>query len=280
MTMAQRLRSYKQISSYAEQLYREKQYKTAAEYLEDALKKFFRYDYDVIWDLIILYGHTGSYERICDLLELGLKKGYWYPIFQGFKKLRNKKRFKKIISDSSRLKAMSQQKAKSKFYVHKPLKYSKNKKYPLFIVLHGANSSIRREKRYWRSKKLYKNYILAFMQSSQVRSSKTFGWHDLNLACVEVTNSYCKIITRYPVDIDRIVIAGFSQGASVALEIIIKNLIPAAGFVFCCPGAYQESDHREIGGKKRRRVCGVVIVGEDEISLTSFTQLIKTLMKC
>ncbi len=72
-----------------------------------------------------------------------------------------------------------------------------------------------------------------------------------------------EIVTRYPVDGDRIVLAGFSQGALMALDCGFRTLSPLRGIVVMSGGLYEE-EAPDLSARRDQRVL-IVHGTEDEV---------------
>jgi len=233
--------NYEKMKKKVVKLVRSQKYEAAIAMYEDGLQQFPDRFYDITFSLAQLYMRSGQPGKSLDIFEEGLKKKIMYPIWTKAPYWNplsdhDSGRFKKILAENTRLQAEKTAKAKPEFNVILPAKYSPEKKYPLIIVLHGWNESMKSTERYWQSKGVNKNFLLVLAQSSQSVSPHTFGWDDNRLGKKGIKEIFEKIIAEYPVDNDHIIIAGFSQGGMLAMEIAVNQIVPAVGFVVLHPG--------------------------------------------
>ncbi|MCP4213820.1 MAG: hypothetical protein GY765_04140 [bacterium] len=164
------------------------------------------------------------------------------------------------MNEQLRLKA--QKTAKPDLPVTTPKDYDKNKKYPLFIALHGGGSNIKQFKPRWNSEKLGREFIIAYVQSSQMVSMTGFAWSDLEIAKKEVADAYARVIKEYPVKTDEIIIGGFSSGGYASLGIALANAVPATGFIALCPPKPENFSKEAVVEAAKRGLRGTIITTE------------------
>lgn len=106
--------------------------------------------------------------------------------------------------------------------------------YPLLIALHGMGGSLRTTAPRWQPL-AQQGWLVAVPQSSQIVNLGGYIWEDKALAEAEVAAHLDRLLADYPVDEQRIVLAGFSQGAGLALTWALEGRFPAAGFIAVAP---------------------------------------------
>jgi len=230
---------YKKTRQKVVTLWKKRNYQKAIKIYEKALPRFPDKTYEITISLARLYLNTKEYEKCLDIFEYGLKRKVMYPIWpesSSWKPLREYERYTKIFAENTRLQAEATAKSAPRLKVIPPENVSKEKKYPLIIVLHGWNGSLETLDKQWESTLIRRQFFLALVQSSQVIRVNRFGWNDVQLGRKDVKNMYKKIIEEYPVDTQRVIIAGFSQGGNIVLDIAVNNIIPVIGFVTLQPG--------------------------------------------
>jgi predicted esterase len=107
--------------------------------------------------------------------------------------------------------------------------------HPLLIALHGRGSSPAKEFHWWEPA-LGAGWLLALPQPSQLGSPKSYVWDDIEQSQQEIVGHCAGLMDKYPVDGRRVVVAGFSQGARLAIEMSLKGLLPVCGFMAVSPG--------------------------------------------
>lgn len=217
------------------QYYREGNYADALTVAEKLAMEYPERDANTSYWRICLYSVTGQKEQALRAFDEALKRGVWWAE----ERLRSDSDFDSLQGDPEfeRLVALSNAKHKHaiadpELFVYQP---DGTGVLPLLIVLHARNSSAERDIPFWKSAIKY-GWMLAMPQSSQPSSSLSFVWDDREKALNEITEHINTVIEKYPIDRDKIVIAGFSQGAARAIELVMSDRIKANGFIAVVPG--------------------------------------------
>ena len=270
--MEKKYSNFNEVENEVTRLFKQKKIKEAVSVYESVLKQFPEELPKMTWDLAVLYKMLGKFEKSMDIFEYGLERKITYPLWPGaelFAPLKPFDRFKKIMETNARLQAEATARTEAEVIVVTPGGYSDQKKYPLFIALHGWNGDAKRFQKLWKSAKTGKEYIQAFVQSSQVIAKNAFGWTDFQLGRKDITKIYKKVVREYPVDTQQVIIGGFSQGGQMALDIAVNNIIPTIGFVALKPGGGIPDDFNLEAVKKaaERGLRGSIITGEKDHAL-------------
>jgi poly(3-hydroxybutyrate) depolymerase len=146
-----------------------------------------------------------------------------------------------------------------------PGDYDASRAYPLFIVLHGANSYIEDVLPAFKLHRHKGNYLLAFIQSTEKAEERGFTWYrEIDKGRREIRQCYKEIIEKYSVDTDRVIIGGFSAGGTMAIDVVLSEVIPTIGFVGGCPGKPESFSSDRVKAAAERKVRGVMIAGEND----------------
>lgn len=265
-------------------LYQEKKYEEAAELMEWALPRFPDNVMANGFNLAIVYGHLQKYDKGIDALLHVQNKGFWFniwtfdqPLWTEYKK---KDRFKEVLDKNEELRKKAQKKAKHEMIVFKPKDYSGDKKYPLFIALHGGGENIKDFRNVWKSPRMESEFIVAYLQSSYVASMTGYTWtQDLDLTEKEIKDAYNKIIREYSVDKNRVIVGGFSSGGVASLEIIMRNSFPAAGFIALCPAIMGSFTEENIKKAAERGIRGTILTTEMDPRVSQQKEMVEMLKK-
>lgn len=239
----------------------------AAAFLEGALDQFPDYFCELTGALAETYMQLGDFEKALTIIEHGLKKGIFYQIPHSFQEQIPSEfsdQFTKIVDENNRLKELAQARARAKCEVVEPAGYSDKSEYPLFIVLHGGGSNIEFAKIYWKSK-ILDEFLVAFIQSSEVDSSVGFTWYKrIPQGRKEIKECYKKVTEQYLVDTEKVIIGGFSVGGSMAIDVVFNGVIPVMGFVGGCPGKPESFNREKVEKAVQLGIKGVMISGETD----------------
>jgi predicted esterase len=263
----ERFATYQEMRAHIGKLYQQKEYSEAAEILKQALTQFPDYLHANAFNLALMNVQMEEYEKALKALEYGLEHGVWFgkyelnnEIWAPLKEVDSFIAFKQK-NEKRRLEA--QKSAQPKLEVFVPHNFDRNRKYPLFIALHGGGENIEVFKPQWISDRLKNEFIVAYPQSSQLVSMTGYSWtEDIELTKKEVKEAYEKIVQEYPVDLSQVIIGGFSSGAVASLEVILDDSIPAIGFVVLCPAKPDDFTPENVKIAKERGIRGTLITTE------------------
>jgi predicted esterase len=87
---------------------------------------------------------------------------------------------------------------------------------------------------HWESA-VQQGWFVALPQSSQIYAPGTYTWNDWEWAQQEVCERYRALCKEYPIDPQRVVLAGFSQGGGLALWLGLSGAIQARGLILVGP---------------------------------------------
>lgn len=106
--------------------------------------------------------------------------------------------------------------------------------YPLLVTLHGRNTNAANTLPYWQSL-CAQGWMVAALQSSQVIGMNSYCWDDRAKAIQEVQAGLMELLHGYPLDPDRVILSGFSQGGGLAIWMALQQLILCRGFIVVAP---------------------------------------------
>jgi len=275
---------YTEMRAYVGELYRQKNYKEAAEILTGALEEFPDHVHANSYNLALMLVHLNEFEKCVEVLNNALEREVWFGKYDFFAELWNPikdlKAFKTFTKrNEDRLKKAGAS-AKPELFVFTPKNFIPDKKYPLFIALHGGGGNVEEFKNNWFSEKMKLEFISAYPQSSQLITMNGYSWtEDIELAKKEIQEAYQKVIKEYPVDTDRVVIGGFSSGGVAAIEVVLDNIFPVNGFVVLCPAKPDGFSGDKVEAAKNRGVRGVLLTTEMDNRLDAQKEMAEIMEK-
>ena len=239
--------------------------KSLTEILPNITNPFERF-YFIFWEIPALYCELGKYEDGFDVLKMGQKEGLFYPFILGQNKfppfVANFKKFddfQSFLDENKKLREAAQQTAKFEYVVQLPKDYSKNKKYPLMIVLYGGFGSHTQQMQDWHSPKLESDYITAYMQGDQCMGSFLRSYSRDNAD--QFVIAYNQIINKYSVDTTRVLLGAQSAGAHHSFMLMLNEMIPVNGMILAFPGTSQ-LDLEKVKKAGERGVRVSILAGE------------------
>jgi predicted esterase len=276
----------KEFSTYAEmrqhfgELYQQKKLKEAADLLKWAITRFPDHLEANAFNLALVYSQLEEYDKGIKILKYAFDRGIWFSIYmfnqEDWAPFSEREEFKEMLARNEALRQEAQKHTKPEILVLTPEKYNRQKKYPLFIALHGGGGNIKEFKEAWKSKKLSEEFILAYFQSSQIVSMNGYSWtEDLELAKKEISEAFHKVKKDYPVDEKEVIIGGFSSGGIAALEVSLSNLFPVAGFVVLCPAKPESFTSENVREAKERGLRGTLLTTEMDPRLSVQKEMVE-----
>lgn len=269
-------KSYEVVSQEVNDLYAKGEFSQAIELINASMEEYPEHYNDMNLDLAVLNLSLGSVEKTLSILNAQLDRGVWYP-YVYFEEYWNKDEFKAFVSRWQKAWEQAQGEAKKKLLVFTPQGYVEGNKYPLFIALHGWGEDVEMFKAFWDSKKLDSEYIVVLLQSSQMVGSSNYCWNDVELGHKEIEDTYKEMISKFNIDKENIMIGGFSQGATMALDAALnKNYMPSKGFISLNPDKPEEFDKLTIMEANKRGLKGVILTGDQDGSYKAQLEMINT----
>lgn len=220
----------------------------------------------IFWEIPALYSELGKFEEGFDILKMGQKEGLFYPFIMGqnkfppyvgnFEKFDD---FQSFLEENKKLREAAQADAKLEYIIQLPIYYSKDKQYPLMIILYGGFGSHRQLKMDWHSPLLESEYITAYMQGDQCVGSFLRSYPKDNVD--QFVAAYKQISIKYSVDTTRVVLAAQSAGAHNSFILMLDELIPIKGMILAFPSSPQ-LDLQKLKRAGERGVKVVLLAGE------------------
>lgn len=243
--------------------------------LKENIENYPKKEFEIYSNLINLYKGLGEIRNSIEVMFEANNKGYYFwllPRESSYNNYRRESWFKKALSLNNQLRDKAQTLLKPSYKVVVPEGYDNTKKYPLLFIMHGGNQNIEISQKRWKSGELYKNNIVAFVQSGWTVETNRFRWnlsgtdlfHD-GTAIDEIKILYQEILAKYPVNTDKIVLVGFSQGATLAMNMAIYNDIKCKGVLAGCPFNDDINENHALNLKKRD-IRVYVFTGDQDFS--------------
>ncbi len=190
------------------------------------------------------------------------------PVSPAYAAVRELPEFAGFARENEALLERARHEAKVELDVHVPAGLARGVKAPALVILHGEPGNRVRIRDEWTPEAVTaRGVIAAYVQSSQLRSAGRYLWSwdgaDAARARADVRAAFETLCREHPVDPGRMVLGGFSGGATTALDVLFGEIVPAVGFICLCAGDRPESFTTEnLVRAKDRGVRGVFFEGE------------------
>jgi len=219
--------------------YQKKKYSEALRAAIDASKEFPEHRARTGFWIACLQRRLGNLDQAVQTLREGLQEGIWWPEETlrdpDLDPVRSKPAFASILSECQRLKQSSARIAKPELLVKSPTEVSKSELWPVLVVCHQRYGARPDETSHEWSTIVRNRVGLAVPWSSQLFAPDGRCWDNLDVAEKDMTWVYSELKKHQGIDLDRLVLAGFSQGAALAIYLTLKRAFPSKGFIAVAP---------------------------------------------
>ncbi|MCU0244879.1 MAG: hypothetical protein MUE80_09240 [Acidobacteria bacterium] len=254
---------YRDMRAYVGELFAQKKYAEAAALLESVLDRYPDKVMANSFNLAAARVYLGQADGAVEALEEGLRRGVFYGLWDFtaafWDPLRGTPRFEAFLAANRAKVDEASGKAVLLTDVVTPEGYDPARRYPLFIALHGGGETMADLKPLWTSPRLRSEFIVVYVQSTQVAGMNGFHWQDAALTRRDVGSAYKKVVAEYPVDTARVLIGGFSSGGYGAMVTAFADPFPVRGFVALCPSVPEDLGDEAILAAKSRGLRGTLL---------------------
>ncbi|MFC2121590.1 hypothetical protein ACFLTI_08350 [Bacteroidota bacterium] len=255
--------TYEEMSAEVVKISGQGDYENTALILEKHIDKFPENLEIISHSLATCYNILRKEKKVISTLLYGQKNGIWYHDYyfpdEQWKNIKETKAFKNFMKNNEIIRKEAQKLSKSEILIIEPEEFSQEKEYPVFLALHGGFSFIERFKQLWKSEKMKNEFIVVFVQSSQLASMTSYIWEDKDIAAREITDAYNKVNSMYKIKTDEIIIGGFSSGGIASLETIQRSDIPIAGFIILSPPKPEDFSENHVKKMIDKNIRGTII---------------------
>lgn len=204
-------------------------YEEALELLNTVAHHFPQHEHSTIIWKAGLAALTGQASLATWALEEGLAAGWWWgPELltddPDFASLQDDGDFQRIVEQCRRRQVSEQAGALASMLLAVPPGPGPH---PVLIALHGNAWSAAAFSHNW-SAAVAAGWALAVPQSSQMSGPERYGWLKKDQARAEIARHLETLKSHALLDIGRLVAAGFSSGARLALDLVADGSLPAA----------------------------------------------------
>jgi len=269
--------SYDSVLSKIDSLEKNQEYDRALHFINQHLTCFSDHWFELSKEIIYLNKKTG---RLADNLEVfneAHRNGYFYFIHPGMKEYApylGMPGFDSISKSDLQLMAEANQVSETKYEIQLPENFQQNKEYPLVLIFHGGGKNIEDAKQHWNGQNLKRNFIKVYLQSYRHFDSKTYGWGNNNERLdKEIKIIFDAIVGNYKVDQSMIFACGISAGASTAIDLSLRAIIPVSGILAICPVIPQILRENKLDFVRNRDLEIYIVAGEKDHFLEQQKQM-------
>jgi predicted esterase len=221
------------------EFYNQQKYKDALAVADEVAARFpERRDRTSFW-VACLQTRLGEYDKAVESLRQGLRESVWWSEHwllgdADLLPLHDREDFKEVLAECASRGYQAQLRSRPGLSVYTPPGYSGDNVSPLIIALHGRDTNDVDFAEDWKPA-IANGAVLAVPRSSQLASIGTFHWDDLDKAEQEIAAASSSVQKTYNIDAGKVILAGFSQGAAMAIYLALKKRVPCRGFIAVSP---------------------------------------------
>ena len=147
--------------------------------------------------------------------------------------------------------------------------------YPTLMVLHGNNGNAKETMPHWGAMADH-GWVVAVPQSSEVgMSPDTYTWNDYDRVAKELDLQFERIDRATQIDRSRIVLAGFSMGATQALNLALNKRFTVRGVIAVAPWLpHIRGFTTLVEGGAGKMLRGYVVMGDQDPSRDGARELV------
>jgi len=273
--------SFDELTDQMMNLYRESKYADALQIVEQNADRFPEHlARTTFWKMCFL-SLCGRSNDVISVFQKGLDAGLWWAESQfrdtDLDAVRDLPEFK-------RLEAISQEKyEEARTHIERDQTVLLPEEvvsdlYPLLIVLHGGAGNKDSNLEYWEIAR-QKGWLVLSPQSTQPLYSGSYSWIEPEQALADLNFYVEQILKDHPIDQQRVVIAGFSQGSGMAIYAALSGKLKVRGFIGI--GTYW-ADPESLAplaqlASRTKAIRGYFVVGEKDQTLNKTREIQKVL---
>jgi dienelactone hydrolase len=227
------------------------------------------------WRMCLL-SLAGRSADVLSAFQQGLDSGLWWhgELFSDpdLNAVRDLPEFRRLMEISEERYEEARSQIKRDYVILQP-EVSSSGLYPLLITLHGRNGNKETDLERWEVAR-QRGWLVLSAQSTQPMFEGAYHWDNPEQGLADLRFYYDQVSQRYPVDPQRIVIAGFSQGSGMAMYAALTGSLPARGFIGI--GSWW-ADANQLS--KQQQMRGYFITGEKDHTLERAREIQEVLRK-
>jgi len=273
--------SFDELTDQMMNLYRESKYADALQIVEQNVDHFPEQSARTTFWKMCLLSLCGRSNDALAVFQKGLDAGLWWAESQfrdtDLDAVRDLPEFKRLAAVSQEKYEEARKQVEPDQAILLP-EASTSGLYPLLIALHGGAGTKDSNLRYWEIAR-QKGWLVLSPQSTQPLYSGSYSWIDGQQGIKDIVFSVEKIWKEYPIDPQRMVIAGFSQGSGMAIYAALSRKLNVHGFIGI--GTYW-ADPESLAplaqlARQTKAICGYFVVGEKDQTLNKTREIQKVL---
>ncbi len=236
--------------------------------------------FELIQKMVVLNEKDGHLQKNLVLWNEGHSEGLFFLIHPNLPQYKNYLEIPgfditAIIDQQLRVAALG--KSQTRFVVRPAVSVVENRCTGTLFIFHGGGSSLAEAQNRWEfSSEFQSQFNLVFLQSYRFYDCRSYGWRtgdDKGLA--QLDRCYQLIKELIAVDPQNTYLTGVSAGASMAIDVALREIIPARGIIAFCPGFPRDVFNENLIVNNDPVIS--IVAGEEDFYRRRQTELMQTL---
>ena len=270
--------SFDELTDQMTNLYRESRYADALEIVEQNAGRFPEHSARTTFWKMCLLSLCGRSNDVVSVFQKGLDAGLWWSHIRfqdpDLNAVRDLAEFKRLMAISLEKYQEARTHTERDQVILLP-GAPESGSYPLLIALHGGGGKKESNLEYWEVAR-QKGWLVLSPQSTQPVDPGAYCWDDSEQGLADILFYFEEVSKEYPIDPQRVVIAGFSQGSGMAIYAALGEIVNACGFLAIGTYLADPSSLRPLA-KQAKSVRGYFITGEQDRFLDRIREIQKIL---
>jgi predicted esterase len=257
-------------------LYQRQRYTEALAILEQSAATFPQQAARIYNWRMCLANLSGDPHLTLEYFQQAVKLGLWWPAEMlrsdpDLASLQGTPAFEELVGICEERAAQARAASRPQLSIRVP--QTLNAPVPLLVALHGRNSGAMEIMPYWEPL-LKQGWIIAAPTSSQILGPNAYGWDNQEIAKTEVQTHLAALQHEYPIDSQKILFGGFSQGGGLAIWLALQGRQSTAKFLAIAPFI---ADVEQIAAPDQSQARGYVIYGDADDGLARIQAILERL---
>jgi predicted esterase len=270
--------SFDELTDQMMNLYKEGKYADALQLVEQHADRFPEHSARTIFWKMCLLSLCGRSDDVISVFQKGLDAGLWWSHIRfqdpDLNAVRDLPEFKRLMAISlERYQEVRTHMERDQVILLPGATESGS--YPLLIALHGGGGKKESNLEYWEVAR-QKGWLVLSPQSTQPVDPGAYCWDDSEQGLADILFYFEKVFKEYPIDPQRVVMTGFSQGSGMAIYAALSERVNARGFLAIGTYWADPSSLRPLA-KQAKSVRGYFVTGEKDRFLDRIREIQKIL---
>lgn len=242
-----------------------REYKKALKLIQNEYNQFLAAKSLLMRWCVGLFAQMGQEQKALKVLEEATMNGHFYRAAKlrhdaDLQPLRLNPRFRALSAHSGTLYEEQRRQMRPEMRVLIP---QTPPPWPLLLVLHENMGNAVTTEPYWTTA-VEEGWVVAILQSKQLGwATGHYVWDDVESSLEQIRCQYDALCQQYPIDEQRVVVAGYGQGGYIAQKVVEHQRLLARGAILVEGWSLDEFKHLRLFLSRQPRPRYYLLAGQD-----------------